>query len=263
MNSPKEKKPPRLTYISDIIEISPYLRRLVLSGEQLSDFPADKQGAHVKVLLPRPGSSAENMTFNGPNAAIKRSYTIREFDPIHKQLSLDFVINKHHGPATDWAKSANIGDLLAIAGPGLLKMNKFDANNYLLLGDSTSINAVNGIVNRLSLTTTGYIIMLVNSEREKQLLAPHPLIQIQWLVVKTNTTAEQQAAWLLDRIKHLEDLTAQTQVFIGLEASQVRLVKQHLIEQQSLALSAISATGYWKLGTDADTFGQQKQINPL
>ena len=43
-NQSAKKSPTRLTYISDIIEISPYLRRLVLSGEQLANFPADQQG---------------------------------------------------------------------------------------------------------------------------------------------------------------------------------------------------------------------------
>jgi hypothetical protein len=33
------------------------------------------------------------------------------------------------------------------------------------------------------------------------------------------------------------------------------------LEPQMLALSAISATGYWKCGTDAATFDQQQQQN--
>jgi len=264
MNSNQAKKPsPRLTHITDIIELSPYLRRLILSGEQLADFPQDQQGAHVKVLLPPPGVSAANAVLTGPNAAIKRSYTIRDFTPQTRELSLDFVINKHRGPATDWAKAAKIGDVVAIAGPGPLKMSQFDASDYLLFGDSTSINAVNGLIKRIPATAKGHIIMLVNSEQEQSLLSQHPLLQSHWLVLNDSVTAEQQLAWLLDKVQQCGDLPSMTQVFLGLEATQVRLVKQYLLEQQQLPLSAISATGYWKRNTDADTFGQQKQMAPL
>tara|TARA_R110002167_G_scaffold188380_5_gene390340 strand:+ start:29013 stop:29855 length:843 start_codon:yes stop_codon:yes gene_type:complete len=262
-NQSAKKSPTRLTYISDIIEISPYLRRLVLSGEQLANFPADQQGAYVKVLIPQPGETNVNMTLTGPNAAIKRSYTIREFDPVRGQLSLDFVINKHTGPATDWAKLANVGDTVAIAGPGPLKMNRFDFNDYLLFGDSTSINAVDALIKRLPATAKGHIIMLVNSHQEQALLSQHPLLKTHWLVLNDSITAEQQIAWLLDKLEHFGDLPVETQVFVGLEATQVRLVKQYLLEQQQLPLSSISATGYWKRNTDADTFGKQKQMQPL
>jgi NADPH-dependent ferric siderophore reductase len=56
------------------------------------------------------------MSLTGPNAAIKRSYTIREFDPKRGQLSLDVVSSRHGGPATDWTQSAKIGDTVVING---------------------------------------------------------------------------------------------------------------------------------------------------
>ncbi|MBB1427203.1 SIP domain-containing protein [Shewanella sp. SG44-2] len=84
-----------------------------------------------------------------------------------------------------------------------------------------------------------------------------------WLVLNDSITAEQQIAWLIDKLEHFGDLPVETQVFIGLEATQVRLVKLYLLEQQQLPLSSISATGYWKRNTDADTFGKQKQMQPL
>lgn len=60
--------------------------------------------------------NSTNVTLTGPNAAIKRSYTIRGFDPKRGQLSLDIVINRHGGPATDWTPSAKMGDTVVING---------------------------------------------------------------------------------------------------------------------------------------------------
>lgn len=264
MNSPRTKKPSvRVTHISDITDISPYLRRIVLGGEQLADFPANQQGAYVKVLIPQAGEIELNTQVSGPNAAVKRSYTIRDFDAERGLLSLDFVINKHRGPATDWASTAQLGDKVAIAGPGPLKMSRFDGNHYVLLGDSTSINAVNALIERIPATATGNVIMIAHSEQEKALLASHPLLNIDWLILTPSITDIEQDKWLHQKVKQLDAVPTDTLVFIGLEASQVRAIKQYFLEQQQLPLRAISATGYWKRGTDADTFGQQKQLEPL
>jgi NADPH-dependent ferric siderophore reductase len=130
-------------------------------------------------------------------------------------------INKHRGPATDWTKAAQIGDVVAIAGPGPLKMSQFDASDHLLFGDSTYINAVNGLIKRIPATAKGHIIMLVNSEQEQPLLSQHPLLQTHWLV-NDSVTAEQQIAWLLDKVQQCGDLPSVTQVFLGLKAAQVR-----------------------------------------
>ncbi|MCT8986853.1 siderophore-interacting protein [Shewanella phaeophyticola] len=105
MNSPRTQKPSvRVTHICNITDISPYLRRIVLGGEQLADFPANQQGAYVKVLFPQAGEIELNTQVSGSNAAIKRSYTIRDFDAEQRLLSLDFVINKHRGSSNRLGK---------------------------------------------------------------------------------------------------------------------------------------------------------------
>ncbi|MCL1113171.1 siderophore-interacting protein [Shewanella basaltis] len=81
MNSPRTNKPiVRETHIYNITDISPYLRRIVLSGDALADFPVNQQGAYVKVLIPQAGDIQLNTQVSGPNAALKRSYTVRDFD---------------------------------------------------------------------------------------------------------------------------------------------------------------------------------------
>ncbi|MCT8986854.1 siderophore-interacting protein [Shewanella phaeophyticola] len=142
-------------------------------------------------------------------------------------------------------------------------MSQFDAKHYILLGDSTSINAVNALIERIPATATGNVIMIVHSEQEKALLTIPAHLNVDWLILPPSITDTQQDQWLQEKVTQLDNISSDTQVFIGLEASQVRLIKQHFLEQRQLPLRAISATGYWKRGTDADTFGQQKQLEPL
>lgn len=124
-----------------------------MSGADLADFPSSQDGALVKVLLPHPGEVLPNLDIKSENPAIKRSYTIREFDAINQKLVIDFVINCHQGPAIDWATQAQVGDYLGFAGPKVCKLTDFNADSYLLIGDMTSVNAVNGYAKFISTTS--------------------------------------------------------------------------------------------------------------
>lgn len=78
-----------------------------------------------------------------------RSYTIRHVDEHTGALTLDFVINMHQGPATNWAKEARVGDEVGIAGPGPKKLDNYEHPHYILLGDLTSVNAIKSYVQHL------------------------------------------------------------------------------------------------------------------
>ncbi len=134
----KKKAQVRLTHVSNVIELSPHLRRISVTGESLQDFPSAMEGGYVKVVLQSAGDSEVKM----------RSYTIRAFNPQSNELSLDFVVNRHNGPATNWARQAKVGDSVGIAGPGPMKMTDYDHHSYLLVADLTSINAINGYMPR-------------------------------------------------------------------------------------------------------------------
>ncbi|MGX9462045.1 siderophore-interacting protein [Shewanella sp. A14] len=258
------KKPQlRLAQVSNIIDLSPFLRRIIFTGKDLVGFPDDAQGAYVKVFLPNIGENTPNMNLTGPNTATKRSYTIRQFDRSRSELTLDFVINKHIGPATDWAKNAQLNDTVGIAGPGPLKMNNFHGQHYLLMGDMTSINAVNGIINRLPPQAHCQVIQIIDSEQDKQIIDKKNNVDICWVMANDPFAYHQLDLLLFEAVKKHTQIHSLTQVFMGLEASQVRTIKAYLLDETDVPLSAISATGYWKRGVNADDFGKQKNANPL
>ncbi|PLT25224.1 siderophore-interacting protein, partial [Pseudoalteromonas sp. MelDa3] len=86
-------------------QITPHLQRIVVGSDDFKDLTSQYIGNYVKVLFPKNGE----VDFNLKTACI-RSYTIRHVDAQTGALTLDFVINMHQGPATDWAKIAKVGD---------------------------------------------------------------------------------------------------------------------------------------------------------
>ncbi|WP_425401960.1 siderophore-interacting protein [Gilvimarinus chinensis] len=44
----------RVAYVEDM---GPHMRRIVLHGDDLKDFPADQESAHFKAIFPQPGKT--------------------------------------------------------------------------------------------------------------------------------------------------------------------------------------------------------------
>lgn len=254
----KKERKVRLAQVAASDKLSHHLQRIVLTGSDLADFPAEQDGAHVKVLLPHPGDTLPNLDIRGENPAIKRSYTIREFDADKKRLVLDFVINRHRGPATDWALQAKVGDYVGIAGPGVRKLTNFNADSYLLIGDITSVNAVNGYFKFISSSATIKALVSVPNRNDIIAMDNAPHVHITWRIEDENPKD------IADYVQAIaSNMSKSTQVFIGLEASQLRAVKGMLLNTLEFERQNIYATGYWKKGMNADRFNADKKKNAL
>jgi NADPH-dependent ferric siderophore reductase len=249
----------RLVSVTHVESLSPHLRRIVFSSGQLAGFPQGKEGAHVKVLVPHPGEQFPELAFDAPKPAFKRSYTIRSFDAGSLALTIDFVVNRHEGPATNWASTAKVGDFAAIAGPGAPKLSNYNEDNYLLIGDLTSINAVNGFARYIPKQANLKSIISVPTRADMIAMDAGEHLKIEWHIEdESSQTLEQQ----VERVAKIMP-SDNTQVFFGLEARSVRTIKGLLLNDLGYERMNLFATGYWKKGMDADKFNRQKHQNPL
>ena len=238
----------RMTHVSQIIELSSHLRRIIVTGDSLNDFPIGLEGGYVKVVLPQQGDAPKKM----------RSYTIRSFNPNTKELALDFVVNRHDGPATHWARDAKVGDSVGIAGPGPMKMTNYEHHSYLLIGDLTSMNALNGYIPRFKNATDVRSIIVVPTRSDVIEMDYNNKHQTIWLVEdESNQTLAQKVAEVAT------NMAKDSHLFLGLEAGEIRTLRPLIQEQLGFDRVNISTVGYWKKGVDADRFGAQKKANPL
>ncbi|GLS92460.1 siderophore-interacting protein [Psychromonas marina] len=238
----------RMTHVSQIIELSSHLRRIIVTGDSLNDFPISLEGGYVKVVLPQQGDDPKKM----------RSYTIRAFDPITKKLELDFVINRHDGPATRWARDAKVGDSIGIAGPGPMKLTHYDHHSYLLIGDLTSMNALNGYIPRFKKEADVRAIIVVPTRSDIIAMDYDESDNTTWFVEdETEQTLAQKV------IEVAADMSKDSHLFLGLEAGEIRTLRPLLQEEIGFDRVNISTVGYWKKGVDADRFGAQKKAKPL
>lgn len=245
----------RRAHVISTTQIAPHLMRIVVGSEEFEDFPRDQQGAYVKVLFPHEGQTDVELDLKADKPAVRRSYTIREIDSQSGAISLDFVINQHCGIATNWAKRAKVGDYIGIAGPGPKKLSDFSQSDYLLLGDLTSVNAINGYLQKLPASATVNAIIHVPDKQDIiELDVTHSNHRVNWLV------SEQPNTDLINTvIAQLSQSHTKPLVFMALESSLVRQINTLVGERFAIERENIVCSAYWKQGITADGLKVEKQ----
>ena len=232
----------RMTTVSSAIELSPHMKRIILTGEDLIDFPEDKESAHVKAIFPNP-KSENKLPKLGLYFGFKkwmRSYTIRKFDKQRLELTLDFAVNDHQGLASNWALLAKPGDKLGIAGPGEVKHTDLDADKHLFFGDFTALPAIAAIFEKLPENAIGKAWIQVPEVLDVQTFNAPNNLEINWLITENKLTNQ-----FLDALRLESKKLDNCAIFIAAEASVVRGLKDHLNQHCSYDKSKLYASAYW------------------
>lgn len=227
-------------------QITPHLQRIIVGSYEFNDLSEQYIGNYVKVLIPQNG----RVDFNIKTTCM-RSYTIRHVDEHTGALTLDFVINMHQGPATNWAKEAKVGDEVGIAGPGPKKLDNYDHSYYLLLGDLTSVNAIKGYVQQLPINAK--IDAIIHAPTKDDVISLDSSRDITWLITNNPDTD------MINALKSLPLSEQQPIVFMALEAGLVRKAKTILTDELDIQRSQIVASGYWKKGLDSEAYKLKRQ----
>ncbi len=231
----------RTTQVHAISDISPHMRRVVLSGPELEGFPENHEGAHVKIVLPKPNEEIPNFGFSLGLKKRMRSYTVRYFDSTQNRLTIDFAVNDHQGLAANWALNAEIGDYLGIAGPGDTKHTDYHADWHLMVADLTAMPALAASLEKMPENAQGYIVVQVPSEDDKQALRVPEGMKIQWIISRDPARKA-----LLSEVKSLEWLKGTPAIFVAADSSQVKDIRRYVKTMPNFTKHKLYASGYWK-----------------
>jgi len=219
----------------------------VFSGE-LDDFAAgDFTDHYVKLKLPDP---------NGPDRIRTRTYSVRHWDAGSGELTIDFIVHGDGGVAGPWAAKAEPGDQLELAGPGGAYRPDPAADWHLMVGDASVVPAIAASLAEVPPGAPVYVLIEVDNEQEEQPLTSPGDLHLTWL--HRTAAPGEQPELLLDAVRALPDLPGRGHAFIHGEASSVRAVRRHVVTERGLEPSELSASGYWKLRRDDETWRQEK-----
>jgi NADPH-dependent ferric siderophore reductase len=152
----------------------------------------------------------------------------------------------HQGPATIWAQQTKVGSTVAIAGPGPTKLNDFNQEHYLLLGDLTSVNAIKGYLKKLP--KTAKVDAFIHTPTQQDIINLESDRHVNWIVT------ESPARDILDALQSVTFNRPSPMIFMALEAGLVTNLKDIFKNKYAVSRNQIVSSGYWKEGVNAEDY---------
>lgn len=237
---------PRTLTVTASHYVTPHMLRITLGGAEISTFPVDQESAYIKLIYPQEDNPK----------GLMRTYTIRH--QRSDSFDVDFVLHEDAGPASTWAKSAQVGDSILVGGPGPKKLVDNTADWFLLVGDMTALPAVSVNIEQLPANARGYAVIEVMDERDIQPLVHPPAFSIHWLI---NPHPGENSQLLVKRIRQLEWLPGRPSVWAACEFSGMRELRRYFKEERQVAREELYLSSYWKLGSSEDQHKAAKRAD--
>lgn len=213
-------------------DVAPRMRRVTLTAPGLDAFAY------------RPGQSLVLAFPAGENDRGRREYTIRSFDAVRGEITLDFLL---HGatPGPAWARSAGPGTRIEGRGPRGRTVFDAEADWHLFLGDETCIPAILHILDAVPEGARAFAFIEVAGEEDEMPVETAADLALEW--IHRGGRPAGPSSIILDRLAEFELPEGRGHAYVIGETSNVRAQRHHLLDR-GLTREQISSEGYWRPG---------------
>lgn len=265
-------------------KLTPHLVRVWLGGDGFDGFapagPGAADGApdsdmYVKLVFPPPGSGvrypepvdfdAIAATFGPDEQPVLRTYTVRHWDPVARELAIDFVVHGDVGIAGPWAARVQPGERVTFRGPGSGYRPDPDAPWHLLIADEAGLPALAAALEVLPDDAVAKVFIEVGSAEDELALVAPSGAEITWVHrgVSSDAAGDDVSgdnAPVIAAVRAAEWLDGEPQVFIHGEAQAVmKNLRPYVRKERGVsAKRAASISGYWRRGRTEEGFREWK-----
>ncbi|MEV0978290.1 siderophore-interacting protein [Streptomyces sp. NPDC049915] len=242
--------------------LTPHMQRVVLGGAGLAAFEADTCTDHyVKLLFPADGVTypepfdLERVREEFPREQwpVTRTYTVRSWDPEHRELTLDFVIHGDDGLAGPWATRVRPGETVRFMGPGGAYAPDPAADWHLLAGDESALPAIAAALEALPDGAVAHAFIEVAGVEEEQKIDSD--VDVVWLHRGDRPVGER----LVEAVRALDFPEGRVHAFVHGEAACVKELRRLLRVDLGIPREDLSISGYWRLGHNEDGWQASKR----
>ncbi|WP_329624415.1 siderophore-interacting protein [Streptomyces sp. NBC_01255] len=233
--------------------ITPHMVRVVLGGPGLEAFEVGEYTDHYVKLLFAPEGVAYPEPFDMERIREEfpreqwpttRTYTVRAWDPVHRELTVDFVVHGDEGLAGPWAARAQPGETVRFLGPGGGYAPDPAADWHLLAGDESALPAIAVALERLPAGARVHAFVEVSDAAEEQKFATAAGVDVTWL----HRGDRPAGAAVVEAVRALEFPAGDVHAFVHGEAGFVKDLRRHLRMERGVTRERLSISGYWRLG---------------
>lgn len=230
----------RTITVSAVFDITPRMRRITFTCPDLAGFQSPSPDDHIKLFFGKEANGEECM----------RDYTPRYVDLERGFLVIDFALHEV-GVATNWARTAKVGDSIETAGPRGSLVVPDDFDHYLLIGDETALPAIGRRLESLRPDVPVKVIGLVRNASEVQKFHTRAACDESWLY-HTGSCAD-DAQLVLAALKAWKAPAGDGYVWIAAEARVARALKAYMLEERKHPATWMKAAGYWIEGAAGES----------
>lgn len=245
-----------------VTEVTPGMRRVTLTGEQLAAhvtrdgiaqyaFASPGFDDDVRLVFAYAGATKPvlpivkdgGLIYPKEPKVLSRVYTVRGYDPQELELDIDFVTHGI-GVATTWAQRVCPGDRVHVLGPSRSSGLPDGVDWLLVVGDDTAIPAIARLMDELPEETRAQVFIEVAEDEHRQELRTPPNVVLTWM--SRNGAEAGTTTLLLDAVRDAAWWDGAAFAWLAGEQAIVRDLRRHLVEERELEKASIDFTGYWK-----------------
>ncbi|MEI7033230.1 siderophore-interacting protein [Streptomyces pratensis] len=252
--------------VTDVERVTPRTARIGFTADELPGLLEDRPDQQMKLCLPRAGQDAPRLpepeaddaygmrwyeaflAIPEPERPWMRSFTVRSYDRVRNVMAVDFVLHGDDGPASRWGAAARPGDVLGMVGPSSLYARPLPAARRLLLaGDETALPAIATLLEALPAGTGTVVYAEVAGAEEEPPLPPAAGgAEAHWV-------HRDRGGSLVEAVRAAgPPLDAVDAAWVAGEASAVRALRRHLVEDRGLPRASVEFSGYWRRALTQD-----------
>ncbi|WP_407936981.1 siderophore-interacting protein [Kineosporia babensis] len=236
-------------------QLSPTMVRVVFTGDDLAQFEMNEfSDAYVKLIYPRAGVEYPSpldmkvirQTLPQEQWPQNRTYTVRRWDAAANELTIDFVVHGDEGLAGPWARDAQPGDEIWLAGPGGGYSPDHSADWYLLAGDESALPAIAASLEALPSDAVGHALIEIHDPASELKLTAPAGVEVSWLL----DTERAPGTVLVEALTALTFKEGKVHAFVHGEAAAVRDLRRFLKRERGVKQAMLSISGYWRIGAN-------------
>ncbi|SHO57446.1 siderophore-interacting protein [Vibrio quintilis] len=260
-NKQAGNRQPRLIECVRKTYITPHFVRVTFTGDDLRDFPSDRNGAGIKVFFPNPQTGTLELPHWEGEKIIwpehkpaSRAYTIRYYRPESNELDIDFVVHGTEPPGSGWVVRCQPGDQLGLVGPGQHPVLA-PADRYILAGDLTALPAMSAVLEMLPEVAQGQAFIEIDHPEDQHSLTHPPGIDVQWLI----RDPAQAPCPLIAAVQSVEiPQGLSVSAFIAGENRSVIACRKFMVETYQLTKKSMYAVPYWRRGKSEEKYHDER-----
>lgn len=252
--------------MSAVADLTPRLRRITLTGPQLSSFSLDDSAGgrgsgdlvelpafespgfddHVKCIFSSdrgraalPRQLPHGIEWTPSDDRVTRDYTPTRVDLDAQELDLEFVLHGH-GPAASWAREAVIGSRLHIVGPKLTTALPADLEWIVLAGDETAIPAITRFMRERPVRARALITIVISDASAQVPIDAGDGDIVRWIVGDPT-----DGPALRDAVAEILPASGSGYAWAAGESRALLPLRRLFKASECLDKSRINVTGYW------------------